>query len=463
MRRWVTAAALLAALAVTTAGCASAGASGPGAPDGAATIVPADAVVFVAASTDLSSSQWHGLGTFALKQLEQQTKLDWTRDVQPLVGGEIDVALLPGKQAVGFVQPTDATKLAAFVKQHSLATRAFGHWTAVAKSGAALDAVANAHSHLSDSTAFRDAMKSLPSGALIRAYVNGNQAQTMLQSLPLQMQTTLLPPGVRFKQVTKQSALQKHFTLGIASEVFPWLAASLIGTDHGLKLQAVAPDGPLTANLMPRYAIARAAPYTSALVDEIPSGVLAVLDVDVPQGGISSLPQSMLTKLFGANAADLVDQLDQVVGGETAVYVRPALPLPEVTLVTQPSDTSTAAATLDQLLQSLPKTGPFAGVTAHHAVIGGQFVVSTTQQGIDDFRSGGAKLSADPGFVAAAKDAGMPSETTGFVYANVKAALPLLALAGVNVPAGLPQLGAFLAYGTDASKQSTFSAFLGVG
>jgi hypothetical protein len=464
MRRWVTAAAVLAALAVTTSGCASAGASGPGAPDGAATVVPAGATAFVAASTDLSSSQWHGLGTFALKQLEQQTKVDWSNDVQPLVGGEVDVALLPGKQAVAFVQPRDAVKLAAFVKKHSLATRVVGHWTAVARSAAVLDAVANAHSHLSDLSAFGDAMKALPSGALVRAYASGAHTQALLQSVPLQLQTTLLPPGVRFKQTSKPSALQKRFSLGLATQSFPWLAAALIGTDHGLKLQAVAPDGPLTSVLAPRYALARPAPYTSALVEEIPAGVLAVLDFKVPQAsGLSALPPALLTKLLGKNASDLVDQLDQVVGGETAIYVRPALPIPEVTIVTQPNDTTAASAALDQLLQVLPKTGPFAGVTLHRAVIGGQYVVSTTQKGIDDFRSGGAKLSADPAFLAAAKDAGMPNQTTGFAYADVKAALPLLALAGAKLPAGLPQLGGFLAYAADSGKQSTFSAFLGVG
>lgn len=463
MRRWVTAAALLAAFAVTAGGCASAGASGPGAPDGAATVVPSNAVAFVAASTDLASPQWHGLGAFALKQLQQQTKVDWSKDVQPLVGGEVDVAVLPGKQAIAFVQPPDSSKLAAFVKQHSLSSRVFGRWTAVAHSVSALDAVANARSHLSDASAFADAMKALPSGALVRAYVSGSQVQTLLQAVPLQLQTTLLPPGVRFKQTPKPSALQKRFTVGVAAEAFPWLAAALIGTDHGLKLQAVAPDGPLASNVVPRYAIARTAPYTSALVDEIPSGALGVVDFKVPQGGLSSLPQSMLTKILGAHAADLVDQLDQVFGGETAIYIRPALPLPEVTIVTQPNDTTAASSSLDQLLTSLPKTGPLAGITLHRAVIGGQFVVSTTQAGIDAFRAGGAKLSADPTFVAAAKDAGMPTETTGFAYADVKAALPLLALAGVKVPAGLPQLGAFFAYGADADKQSTFSAFLGVG
>ena len=48
-----------------------------------------------------------------------------------------------------------------------------------------------------------------------------------------------------------------------------------------------------------------------------------------------------------------------------------------------------------------------AGVKLYRTTIGGQFVVSTTQQGLDDFRGGGAKLSADPSFLAAKKQSGM--------------------------------------------------------
>ena len=47
-RVMVPAAAVAAAAAIVTAGCASAGASGPGSLDGAAAIVPANAVAFVA-------------------------------------------------------------------------------------------------------------------------------------------------------------------------------------------------------------------------------------------------------------------------------------------------------------------------------------------------------------------------------------------------------------------------------
>jgi hypothetical protein len=97
------------------------------------------------------------------------------------------------------------------------------------------------------------------------------------------------------------------------------------------------------------------------------------------------------------------------------------------------------------------------------ATIGGQFVISTSQAGIDAFRGGGAKLSSDATFADAAKQAGMGETSTGFVYANAKDALPLLRLAGVKLPSGLPGLTTFFAYGDTAKDASTFTAFLGVG
>src|SRR5436189_6043000 len=93
-----------AALAFLAGGCGGAGAAGPGAADGAATIVPSDALAFAAASTDLSSSDWHGLGPLALRQL--QISAD---EVRSLAHGEVDAALLPGKRTVAFVQPRDDT------------------------------------------------------------------------------------------------------------------------------------------------------------------------------------------------------------------------------------------------------------------------------------------------------------------------------------------------------------------
>jgi hypothetical protein len=44
----------------------------------------------------------------------------------------------------------------------------------------------------------------------------------------------------------------------------------------------------------------------------------------------------------------------------------------------------------------------------------------------------------------------------------VKDVLPLLALAGVKLPAGLPSFGTFMAYGGQTASESSVTAFLGV-
>jgi hypothetical protein len=452
-RLMLPAAAVAAAAAIVTAGCASAGASGPGSPDGAAAIVPANAVAFVAASTDLGSSQWHGLGKQFMTQFQSLT---------PAFGSEIDVAVLPSKDIVGFTQPQDSTKLGALAKKDGAQTRVIGGWTAIAKTSAALDTVANATSHLADNNLFTEAMNRLPNGALVRAYANGQEAQTLLASIPGQLETSMSPTGVHYR-VTKEGQKLSGVTIGATD--FHWVAAALTSTSDGLKLEAYVRTGGLTSASAPRYIVHPTTPYASVLVDEIPSGALAVVDLQVTSGmfeNMGALP-APLVKFFGAkNAVGLPNQLDTLLGGETAIYVRPSLPIPEVTLVTQPADTVAASQALDAILAELPSKSMFSGVKLYRKTMGGQFVVSTTQQGLVDFSVGGPRLSADPSFLAAKAQSGMGATTTGFVYASVKDALPLLALAGVKLPTGLPSFGTFMAYGGQTATESSLTAFLGV-
>jgi len=447
MRRLV----LLAAAAIITAGCASAQATGPGSPDGAATIVPGDATAFVAARTDLDSAEWHAIGKAFLQKYAS---------LQAAVGEELDVAVLPDKQAVAFTQPRDAQKLDALAKKHDLVTRTIGEWTAIGKTDAALDAVASAKTHLADSSVFTEAMKRLPADALVRAYVNGSSVEQLVAAIPGQLETSIAPVGTRYHFGHRYDRSKTAAT--VAGTGFRWGAAAVTSTEHGLQVQGFARPGVLTASGPPRYLIHTIAPYRAGLVDEIPAGALAVVDVQLPSGAFENLPAlpASLKKLFDPAAAfGLGQQLDALLGGETAIYVRPALPMPEVTVVTQPADTDAASKALDDLIAGAAQAPPH----LYRAVIGGQFVISTTQQGIDDFRSGGPKLSADPAFVQAAKDAKLPELTTGFAYANLKSVLPLLALAGVKLPAGLPQLSTFLAYGGQSAGDSTFTAFVGLG
>jgi hypothetical protein len=452
-RLMVPAAAVAAAAAIVTAGCASAGASGPGSGDGAATIVPSNAVAFIAASTDLGSSKWHGLGKPFLTKF---------KSLAPALGDELDVAMLPGKQVVGLTQPKDAAKLGALAKQHGLVTRTIGDWTVIAKTPATLDTVANAKSHLGDNNLFAAAMDRLPDDALLRAYASAQEAQQLISSIPGAEETIGVPNGVHYR-LNPNAATGYRFPVGTTD--FRWIAAALTSTSDGLKLEAFAKSGGLTASGPPRYIVHPTPPYTSALSDEIPSGALAVVDLKVSTGMFENLPRlpATLSKLFGSKADQLPFQLDMLLGGETAIYVRPSLPTPEITLVTQPADTAAASTALDEIIAELPPSNMLSGVKLYRTTIGGQFVVSTTQQGLDAFRGGGQKLSADPSFIAAKKQSGMGVETTGFVYANVKDALPLLALAGVKLPAGLPSFGTFMGYGETTTDESTFTAFLGVG
>lgn len=449
----IPAAAVAAAATILTAGCASAGASGPGALDGAAALVPANVVSFVAASTDLTSSEWDGLAKPFLQDVQEY---------QPALGGEVDIAELPGKQVVFLTQPSDAQKLDALAAKKGEQTRKIGDWTAVAKTSVALDTVANATTHLASSAAFTAAMAKLPDKALIRAYANGDTAADLLFAIPGAMQSTSAPGGIPFRQGKSRQVGGQN----VAMTAIDWLSAAVTSESGGLRTQAFVKTGGLIAPGPPRFIVRPMTPYRSSLVDEIPSGALFVADFQAPpamfewNGVPKPLQQLLGTKL----KTILATELDQIFGGETAVFVTPGAPIPTITIVTQPpTDTVSAAQALDTILKAVPDSSPLHGMKLAQATIGGQFVISTSQAGIDAFRGGGAKLSNDSTFNDAAKQAGMGVDSTGFVYANAKDALPLLELAGVKVPAGLPNLTTFFAYGGAAKDESTFSAFLGVG
>lgn len=89
-------------------------------------------------------------------------------------------------------------------------------------------------------------------------------------------------------------------------------------------------------------------------------------------------------------------------------------------------------------------------------------MISTTQQGIAAFRAGGAKLSRDPFFELAARAAGLPTRTTGFVYADLRrgaGALRVLApLFGVPVPT-TPE-DALLVFGNRVGNEPSSTLFL---
>lgn len=502
MRAMISAAAVAAATVLTAAGCAGAsGAPGSGGLGGGASVVPANTVAFVALDTDVSSGQWQAVDqllqkfpahdqllTQLQKSFEQKTSLSWNDDVKPALGSELDVAVLPGDkpQLVVLTQPADQAKfglLLAKLKGSANGggfTRQIGGWTVASESTAALDAVEHATATLAADNTFQDANGHLAGDSLARAYANGTEAQQLLGSLPGQSEVTSTGAARRSRPAAGHPGLP-----AIEPQTFQWGAADIVAVDGGVKFEAFARSSAPVAAILQKSSLAQTPiqPYAAHLVDEIPAGVLFVADFQVTQGEFELSDPTKLPKpiqqLLQA-APQLSGQLDSILGGETAIYVRPSLPVPEVTLVTQPADTQAAVIALDSVIAALKgaaagAAGPLgtlgSGVQVYHALLGGELVVSTSQQGIADFRSAGPRLSSDPTFTEAMKAGGVPQLTTGFVYVNLEATLPLVsgiaALAGVTLPPALQGLGlqplqTLTAFADRTRDESSFTVFLAV-
>jgi len=502
MRAMISAAAVAAAIVLTAAGCGGAGAPGSGADlGGGASVVPANTVAFVALDTDVSSGQWQAVDqllqkfpahdqllTQLQKSFEQKTSLSWNNDVKPALGNELDLAVLPGAtpQLVVLTRPADQAKFGLLVAKLEGSSngggfyRQIGGWTVASESSAALDAVQNATATLAADNTYQDANGHLAGDSLARAYANGAEAQQLLGSLPGQSQVAATGASRRAKPVAGGPNIPV-----IEPQAFQWGAADVVAVGGGLKVEAFARSAAPVAAILQKSSLAQTPipPYTAHLVDEIPAGALFVADFQVAQGEFelgdpSKLPKPVQQLLQAA--PQLSGQLDSILGGETAIYVRPSLPVPEVTLVTQPADTQAAVVALDSVVAALKgaaagAAGPLgtlgSSVQVYHALLGGELVVSTSQQGIADFRSAGPRLSGDPVFTGAMQAAGVPQQTTGFVYVNLEATLPLVtgiaALAGVTLPPalqgdGLKPLQTLTAFADRTRDESSFTVFLAV-
>lgn len=456
-------AALAASAVLTVSACGSAGATGSGTLGGAASLAPSDTIAFVAIDSSLTSGRWDALNGVLdkfpsrdklLAQLqrgfEQKTKLNWETDVKPALGDELDIVVLPGvqKEYVGLTQPHDQAKLDALLKKAGAVSQQIAGWTAFAETQGALDTLAAAKDKLADNSLYRTATAKLSDDALVRAYANGIEAQKLLD-------------------------LAAHDSSQAAG--FEWASADVSAAHGGLRLNVYSRDG-MMANIPVQRRPVPTQPYQSHLVDEIPAGALVVADFVVKPGTFQGADTSKLPAPLQALAhtvPPVLWQLDQIVGGETALYVRQGVLMPELTMVTQPNDANAAEAALADVLKTLKTQGksPLAQFDVFHTLIGGQLVVSTSQKGIEDFRSAGAKLAGDSAFKDAQKGVGMPAETTGFLYVNIKDALPLVQafgpLLGLKLPPllqgdDLSALRTLTAYGSRTGDDQSYTVYLQV-
>jgi hypothetical protein len=440
--------AALCASVLAAAGCGGSSEFLGGSPGAeAARLVPATALAFVSADTDLQGSQWQHVddltrGLPARRQIEKalddalaQKQLDFDRDVKPATGRELNLAVLPGDGAqpevVALVQPDDQAKLRALASRFDQGDEHYtveqiGGWSVVADSAEAFDAVraASTGRSLADVAGFKAASARLGTDDLARVYADGAAAAKLSPRLG---------------------------ALGRLAGNPAWAAAAVAAQDGAVRIRV--------ANARTR---ATPAAYAPKLLEDVPSGASLAVSFRGAGGLLSQLaaqPQfaplvQALREYLGVGAADLAPLLR----GEGVLYVGPAGLIPSLALELESSQPAKAAAVLRRVAQRLSaKGGDLLMLTV--STRPGRVVLASSPQAAAALGRSGPKLVSDRGFKDALAAADVPAKVTGLAYADVQELLPLVqaAAAALGKPlsqdtaASLGRLDTAVAFGTPGS------------
>jgi hypothetical protein len=456
----------VAVVAVLAAGCGGGGSSSS---SDAETMVPADAVAFVTIDTDVSSSQVSSalkiLHKFPIEpKAERQLRASITQgggDFKALTssaGSEIDIAaILVNRKAhaVGFAKPSDEKAFDAQLDKGTAVHTTFKGWTLFSDKQAALDAVTKrSGDSLADDPPYQAATKTLPaaSDAIARFYVSSAGLQTVLGAA-----TSDLGP--------RASALQ-------ALPSAKWIAGALTSQDGAVKLEVHAKSNDTALTHAGR-----------SLADEIPAGSIVALAVQssatqaIPSATADQL--SALGRQLGVDLPGLISAIN----GPVIAYVRPGIPLPEVTLASQPAQPQAAATAVGGLLarfakgaKAVPKQvdggtlnkldlGP---VSLYYGVNDGQLVVTDSPNALAELKGSLGRLSDDAVFKDAKSGAGMGDNNPSFLFVDIKDALPALSgfaqLANQSLPPevenNLRPLKSLLSFGSSDDGVQSFVAYV---
>jgi Protein of unknown function (DUF3352) len=464
-------AALLTALVLPVAGCGSAattGAAGAG-------VAPAGAKFFVSVDTSFDSSSWQvgqdllakfPDGDRAAGWLMQQLGgkgIDFEQDVKPALGPETDLVgfdLSGHAVVVGLTQPDDPAKLAALLAKADppLVSREIGGWTAFSDTQAILDEFERLQKEgtLDGVDAYNNVSGQVASDALVHVYVAGSA----LASTPL---------------------------AGLVGSDAPSLALSLKPEDDGVHVEGAV--SPASSDLFSDQ-------FKAELPGQVPGGVFLYAGTNDLERQLGTLRDMLaevaphLERDIARAEAELGVSLDEDIfplfSRESALYVRPGFPIPEVTILTQVDDEQGAVAALDKLakgvteyyngarLQSFETGGVQAKelsvnqyLSIYYAAFDGRLVITTSRQGISDLQGTDNRLSDDQAFKDATGAADMPDETTGFLYVDLSKAVPallgLVGAGGMTVPdwvqGNLEPLHSLVLYGT---RDGDVAKFVGV-
>ena len=478
---------LLAALALVS-GCGSSATTSSSSESGA-TVVGDSALAFVSVSSDLGSAQWKQLDKLAQKfsfrdqaltQIKQELakqNLDYDKDVKPALGPEVDVAVVGGAGADGnsvggsvavlMTKPDDAAKFKALIAKANSSgdspavyREVNGWYLASDKQGSIDKVVKGSGGALADNSAFKDAMSKLPGDALVKAYLDGNQLAAFARQAADQQGGTPFDPS----------------TIGL--DKLEYVSASLSAENDGLRVRGASKGSGSNA--------LGAGDFSSSLLGKVPGDALAFLDF---RGGgtadqlkkLESNPQmaqglQQLQAMLGVSLDDLLE----LVRNETGFYLRPGAGIPEFSLALSPSDKSAALSTLDRLAGKVAaltggkltsgtvRTLDLGQFALHYGAAGEHVLITSGINGISDFGGSESKLPDSADFKEAKSAAEMPDSNGGFVYIDLKNAIPLIegfaGLAGQSLPpsvaGNLRPLRSLVAWAAGSGDSRTFDAFL---
>ena len=482
-------AAVLTTLSLLLAACGGGATSGAGegsSPSGAA-MVRAGLLAFVSIDSDLGSSQWQQVDKLAQKfpgrdkalaQIEQALSkegVDYGKDVRPALGPEVDLAIVSGRTSsstnvVALTKPDDPAKFKALVAKLNASDssgkpavyREVDGWYALSDSqGAITEVLKGDRTPLSDDSTYKDALGKLPGDALVKAFLDGQRVSALVSQAASQGGSGLDPSS-----------------LGL--DTLKYISVSASAEDDGVRVRGASSGGNLAGS-----------EFASKLIDGVPGDAFALLSfrgegTTDQLGKLKSNPQvgpalAQIEKSLGVS----FEQVLALLRGEIAFYARPGAGIPELTLALEEKDESGALATLDKIAARLAaatgarvepgtqsghpvKTINFGQFAIHYGGVGGKVVITSGVNGIADYRGSGDHLPDSADFKQAKDAAGMPDANGGFMFVDLKDALPLLegfaGLAGQSLPSevteNLRPLRSFLAWSEGSGGSRTFDAFL---
>ena len=396
-----------------------------------AEIAPASASLFVSINTDSTGAQWKQAMQLLTRVPSLQTSLDKSLSSSGITLADIEAAMGPTTVAVQFgtsakptevtlTDPKDSAKLKSLLakdKTKKSVTTEIGSWLAIAKSQAALDEfkTAAAGGKLADSANFKSAIAGVPADALVKAYFKGSAINSAALSSLGSTSTTST------STTSSSSSMSKALSSAMASNQLEWGTVAVSAVPKGLSIDGVFKGKTSVTNA------------SSSLIDQLPGATSFAVDLNGKTLGLDKAVKNLRNnKKYASQIPQIeavlgvkLDDLATLAGSEMSIYGTES----GIGVLIKAQDAAKTKAMLDKAVTLLSaqmngasKSISVAGVQATELTFGTTKIDFGVKDGnlfiVTDASAlpGGAKLTSDPAYKAAAAGLSIPSSNLGVAY-----------------------------------------------